>query len=188
MMKLIFINKMKNEKGMSHIMLILSIAIIIGAVIGGLYFAKKEYDKYKLESLKTNMVTLQAKIKVLADEVAIKKEGVEYVGKKLSDNLEDEDVKMLIDKNVIVNAENEEQEEEETKEESEANYEGYYILEVEDISKLGLSSVWASKVIVNYNTHEIIYAKRDGLFWQQSAKGDTPVIYSLNKSEFQIIY
>ena len=185
MLKLVFKNKMKNEKGMSHIMLLLSIIIIIGAAIGGMYFAKKEYEKYKLESLKTNMVTLQAKIKVLADEVSIKKEGVSYIGKALSENLEDEDVKMLIDKNVIVNTENEE---DETQEESKANYEGYYILEAEDISKLGLSSAWASKVIVNYKTYEIIYAKRDGLFWQQSAKGDTPIIYSLNKNEFQIIY
>lgn len=141
-------------------MLLLSIVIIIGAAVGGLYFAKKEYDKYKLESLKTNMVTLQAKIKVLADEVAIKKEGVEYVGKKISENLEDEDVKALIEKGVIGNVQETEQEAESSTEEEidyEKLYAGYYILEREDLAKLGASNLGVSKIIVNYNTYEIIY-------------------------------
>lgn len=124
-------------------MVALSIVLLIATVIGALYFAKEKYSKYKLETLKTNLVTLQVKVKVLAEEVNIKKEGVSYIGKKLSENLEDEDVKRLIDNKVI-------------SEESE-NYEEYYILDVEDLKKLKFNNSSINKVVVNYKTYEIIY-------------------------------
>lgn len=149
---------MNNEKGMSHIMVVLSIVLLIAVVIGALYFAKEEYIKYKLESLKTNLVTLQVKIKVLSEEVSIKKEGVSYIGKKLSENLEDEDVKNLIDKKVIL--------------EEDENYEEYYVLEVEDLSKLKFSNPSINKVIVNYKTYEIIYVNgfeiKDNIYYKLS--------------------
>ena len=134
---------MKNEKGMSLIMVVLSIILIVAAIIGVLYFAREEYIKYKLETLKTNMVTIQVKVKVLSEEVNAKKEGVSYIGQKLSENIEDEDVKNLIDKNIIS------QEDE--------NYEEFYILNEEDLTKLKFSNSSIKKVIVNYKTYEIIY-------------------------------
>ena len=124
-------------------MVVLSIILLVGAIICALYFAKEEYLKYKLESLKTNLVTLQVKVKVLAEEVNIQKEGVSYIGKKLSENLEAEDIKALIDKNVIS------QEDE--------NYEEYYILETEDLEEINFINASINKVIVNYKTYEIIY-------------------------------
>ena len=134
--------KIKGQRGMSHIMVLLSIIIIIAAICAGIYYAKEKYEEEKIETLKTNMVTLQAKIKIISDEISIKKEGITYIGKKLSENLEDSDVKKIIQKNIIS--------------EEDENFSEYYILENEDFVALKLLKYPINKIIVNYKTYEII--------------------------------
>jgi len=136
---------MKSEKGMTYIMMLLCIVIII-VIIGGIsYFAQEKYQEEELETLKTDLITLQGKIRILSQEVTMKKEAVSYIGKSLSEDLEDESIKKLIDEKVIT-SESEE-------------YKEYYILEGEDFKNLGLEDYNIEKVIVNYITCEIIYPK-----------------------------
>ena len=130
---------MKSENGMSHIMLLLCIILMILAIGAIIYFTQIKYEEEKIETIKTDMLMIQGKIRILSEEVIMKKEGSDYKGKKVIDNLEDEIVKKLIDSNVITQDEN------------------YYILEAEDIKQLGLMNNKIEKVIVNYETCEVIY-------------------------------
>jgi len=135
---------MEKEDGMSHVTVFFSIVIMIGILIGGFFLIKNIYNNEKLETLKTNLVTLQAKVKVTAEEVVVKKEGVTYIGRKVSDILEDETIKSVIEKGIISS--------------EEENFEGYYLLESkEDYSKLKVKNLNDKKTIVNYITFEIIY-------------------------------
>lgn len=134
---------MKSQKGMSYIMMLLCIVAIIALIGGIIYFTQKKYEEEKLETLKTDLITLQGKIRILSQEVNMKKEGINYIGKSLSENLEEESVKKLID-NGIITSDN-------------AEYKEYFILEGEDFKALGLEDYNLSKLIVNYTTCEIIY-------------------------------
>lgn len=130
---------MKKQNGMSYIMLLLCIVLIIVGIGVIMHFIQKEYEEEKIETIKTEMLMLQGKIRILSEEVTMKKEGSSYIGKKVIDNLEDETVKKLIDGNVITQDEN------------------YYILEREDFEQLGLTDYKIEKIIVNYKTCEIIH-------------------------------
>lgn len=137
------VSKMKSEKGMSCIMMLLCVIIIIGFIWGIIYFTQMKYKEEKLETLKTDLLTIQGKVRILSQEVTIKKEGINYIGKKLSDNLEDESIKKLISENVITS--------------EDGQYSEYYILEGEEFDNIGLEIFDIQRVIVNYNTCEIIY-------------------------------
>lgn len=137
------VSKMKSEKGMSCIMMLLCIIVIIAFIWGIVYFTQIKYEEEKIETLKTDLLTLQSKVRILSEEVTMKKEGVSYIGKKLSENLEDESVKKLINENIIASEDGE--------------YAEYYILEGEDFNALGLENYDIQRVIVNYSTCEIIY-------------------------------
>lgn len=139
---------MKSEKGMGCIMMFLCIAIIIALIWGIVYFTQMKYEEEQIETLKTNLLTLQSKVRILSEEVTMKKEGVSYTGKKLSENLEDECIKKLIEDNIITS--------------EDEQYAEYYILESEDFKSLGLENYDIQKVIVNYLTCEIIYP--DGFY------------------------
>lgn len=134
---------MKSQKGMSYIMMLLCIVAIIALIGGIIYFTQKKYEEEKLETLKTDLITLQGKIRILSQEVNMKKEGISYMGKSVAENLEEESVKKLINEGVITSENGE--------------YKEYYILEGEDFKALGLENYNLSKVIVNYTTCEIIY-------------------------------
>lgn len=134
---------MKSEKGMSYIMMLLCIIVIIAFIWGMVYFTQMKYEEEKIETLKTNLLTIQSKVRIVSQEVTIKKEGVNYIGKKLSENLEEESIKRLIDENIIISEDGE--------------YTAYYILEREEINELGLEESEIQRVIVNYSTCEIIY-------------------------------
>ena len=118
-----------NQKGLSHIGMIIAIAIIILLVIFGVIFAK---DKI------TDMLLIQAKCQVIKDEYILKKDEGLYKGKKLS---EDKQVgNGLVD-------------------ESDANYDKYYILEKSNLEEMGLEKIKLEdneKYIVNYETLEVI--------------------------------
>lgn len=134
---------MKSEKGMSCIMMLLCIIVIIAFIWGIVYFTQMKYEEEKIETLKTNLITLQGKVRILSQEVTMKKEGISYIGKNLSENLEDESIKKLIDENIIIS--------------EDGQYTEYYILEGEDFNVLGLENYDIQKAIVNYSTCEIIY-------------------------------
>ena len=136
---------MKKENGMSHITLIFWIAIILVVCVMGTKILLKETENRQVENLTTDMLLLQGKIKVIAQANEMNKEEHPLIGRKLTENLEDEKVKYLIDNKVIT-------------EEGEA-LENYYIIDSENLKSLNLEdNLNGEYYIVNYKTYEIIHS------------------------------
>ena len=140
---------MRDEKGITFVNLALVIAIVIVIVIGIVVTAKKKVENVGLIDLKTDMLLIQGKIKLLNDNVLIKKEGAELIGTNMSENSENESVKAILDKKVISSEED--------------DYNGYYMLSQEDLEKLELAEDISmeedNEIVVNYATGEVIYLK-----------------------------
>ena len=92
------------------------------------------------------MLLVQGKIKVIEQENEMNKEENPLKGLKVSENLEDEKIKSLIE-NKVINAEDE-------------NFDKYYIINSETLNELKLQdNLKGEYYIVNYKTYEIIYSK-----------------------------
>ena len=137
---------MKSQKGMGHLMLIICIAIIILFVLGCIYVVKESIEKEKIETFQTNMLLIQGKVKVISQEATIQKNEELLIGRKVGDNIEDEQIKKLLDNQVIS--------------QEETNFSKYYILEKSHLEEIGLSNIELKEgyYIVNYDTDEIIYS------------------------------
>lgn len=140
---------MKSERGITFLNLTIVIGIVIVVVMGITAIAKRKVKNVGLVDLKTDMLLIQGKIKLLNDNVIIKKEGAELVGTNMSENPDNEETKEILENN-IVSVED-------------ANYNGYYILSQEDLEKLELAEeinlTEENKIVVNYATGEVIYTK-----------------------------
>lgn len=135
---------MKNNKGRSHILLsICTIIIILVTIIGVRTFIKQK-SNMEIEDISTDMLILKGKVQVISQENIIKKDERPLVGKKLSENLENEKVKNLIDQGII--------------KEDEEDFESYYIIDEENMQELNLKNNLeeGNFYIVNYTTYEII--------------------------------
>lgn len=122
------------------------ILLIIAIVIGVVYYLKNEYNIEQLETLKTNMLLIEGKTKIVAEKVKIKEKDATYVGTKIEKETEDEVIKNLQEKGIIdLNAEDV----------------NYYILEQSHLEELGLSNIKLEEgyYIVEYSSNEIIYSE-----------------------------
>lgn len=151
---------MKKEYILTYLKIGFFILIIAGIVWGGAYYIKNQYEEEKWETTKTNMLLINAKIKILEEKVKIKEKGVSYIGTKISEMQEDESVKKL-QENKIIEIESKEHE--------------YYVLNYQDLEKLSLNEIKPENgyYIVDYKTGEVIYSDgikdKDGnIFYQLS--------------------
>lgn len=139
------------------ILLICAIAITVG------YYVKDEYDVEKLETIKTNMLLIEAKTKIIAEKVKIEEEGAKYIGEEIKKDTQDEKILELQEKEIInINSKKKK----------------YYKLNKENLVELGLENIALDNeyYIVEYNINEIIYP--NGV---QDENGN--ILYKL--SEFQ---
>lgn len=122
---------------------ILFIILVIGIIIYGvLKYAKKEVDSEQFETIKTDMLLIEAKTSIVAQKVKIKEKDAKYIGNKI-ENDENEDIKKLEENGII-----------ELKKEN-----NYYILDDNNLDELELSvrNQKQGNYIVEYNSNEIIY-------------------------------
>lgn len=122
---------------------ILFIILVIGIIIYGvLKYAKKEVDSEQFETIKTDMLLIEAKTSIVAQKVKIKEKNAKYIGNKI-ENDENEDIKKLEENGII-----------ELKKEN-----NYYILDDNNLDELELSvrNQKQGNYIVEYNSNEIIY-------------------------------
>lgn len=122
---------------------ILFIILVIGIIIYGvLKYAKKEVDSEQFETIKTDMLLIEAKTSIVAQKVKIKEKDAKYIGNKI-ENDENEDIKKLEQHGII-----------ELKKEN-----NYYILDDNNLDELELSvrNQKQGNYIVEYNSNEIIY-------------------------------
>lgn len=136
---------MKNNNGMGIIQLMIIIVVIVLIIATGIYFAKKQYTEARVQTIKTDMLQVQWKLKDYMDKQTVKGEEKQYLGTKISEMNEDILIEDFLAKNVI----------------SEEEYEQYYVLKDEDLAKatLEITNYEASYFLVNYDTYEIIVTK-----------------------------
>lgn len=146
---------------------ILFIVLLLIAIIYGIgYFFKTEYDDEKFETIKTDMLLIEAKTKIIGEKVKIKETDATYVGKKIEEVKEEDTIKQLQEKGII---------------NLDEKKNVYYILEKSHLEELGLTTINLEEgyYIVEYSNNEIIYTK--GV---QDKNGNT--LYKLSDIEGQL--
>ena len=107
-------------------------------------FVELQYKNEESETIKTNMLAIQGKAKIIAEEEkALKKE---LAGIKISDKKEEENIKKLLEQQNITIDENSK----------------YYVLDKENLKEIGLGNIELESdqyYIVNYDNLEILYTK-----------------------------
>ena len=130
---------MKNQKGITLVML--AVTIVIMAILAGVTVnvGSDIIKQAKIQTLNTNMLLLQAKVKTISEEASFNKNTDNYKGSKITSN---EKINNLKEKGVIENPEQ------------------CYLLSKDDLNALGLEKVDIHDgYIVNYETEEIIYVR-----------------------------
>lgn len=133
---------MRSNKGMGLILLIIIIAIILSIIAVSIYFIKLKYNEARVETIKTDMLQVQWKVKKYMDDQTVNGEEKQYLGTKIIDMQEDTLVQDFISKNII----------------SEEEYEKYYVLKDEELAQatLEITNYEGSYYLINYETYEVI--------------------------------
>lgn len=132
---------MKNQNGMGNITLIICIVIIAIIIINVVNFVQKKIEKENLETVRTDMISIQTKVKIIADSNEMNKDENTLKGILISES-DDERINKLKELGIIP------QDEEQVK--------NYYVLDREVLNEMKLTKVILDKVIVNYSDDEII--------------------------------
>ena len=135
---------MKKENGLTHMTTIFLVIIILVLILVAVRFVELQYKNEESETIKTNMLAIQGKAKIIAEEEkALKKE---LAGIKISDKKEEENIKKLLEQQNITIDENSK----------------YYVLDKENLKEIGLGNIELESdqyYIVNYDNLEILYTK-----------------------------
>lgn len=136
---------LKKQNGMGYIQVILITILIILLVAGAVYFIRVNLNDRYIETIKTNMLLIQWKIKNYAGVKTVSGEEPAKIGTVVSEMQQDEIIAPILEKNVI----------------SKEEYEKYYVLKDSDLAELGaeVTNEEDSYYIVNYETNEIIITK-----------------------------
>ena len=146
----------------TYIKIFLVIAIIGVIIFFGIKFFNKEYDKEEFETVKTNMLLIQAKTELIAQKVDIEEQGAKYIGTKISDKKEDERIKKLIDNKVI---------------DIDSDKSNYYCIDNNNLNELGLNDVKIEDYyIIDYKKNDVIY-----IYGIKDSKGN--IVYKLSEME-----
>lgn len=136
---------MKKNKGMGMIQLIIMLLFIALIVVTIIYFVGEKYHEAKVETIKTDMLQVQWKIKDYMDTKTVKGEEKQYLGTKISEMKDDILLKDIFENNIV----------------SEEEYEKYYALKDENLATAGLeiTNYPDSYFLINYETYEVIVTK-----------------------------
>ena len=149
----------------TYIKLMIGIIIIVLVIVIGMGFIRKEYSAQMIKDIRTDMLLIQAKTKIVGEKVRIKENNANYIGTKVENESQDEVILKLKEKGIL---------------DFSVKENNYYILNKEDLEKLDLNSIKLNEgfFIVEYTSNEIIYS--NGI---QDKNGN--VLYKL--SDFEII-
>ena len=138
--------KIKNEKGISMITLVITIVLLIILTAVGVEEVGDILDEVNKETICTDMLLIQAKAKVLNEKANFNKDETILMGQKLSEVTGNTEVEALKTNGIIS--------------ETEENYSKYYIWDKQTVEELtlGLENYEDTQIyIVNYATEEVIY-------------------------------
>ena len=136
---------MKKNEGMGMIQLAVMVIFIVLIVATSVYFVRMKYHEARIETIKTDMLQVQWKIKDYMDKQTVKGEEKQYLGTKLSEMTSDSLLQDLFSSNILV----------------EQEYEKYYVLKDGELATAGLeiTNYKDSYFIINYETYEVIISK-----------------------------
>lgn len=160
---------MRRNKGMGMIQLIimiLFIALIIATII---YFVRMKYHEVRVETIKTDMLQVQWKMKDYMDTKTVKGEEKQYLGTKISEMKEDILLKNFFENNIV----------------PEEEYEKYYVLKDENLATAGLeiTNYPDSYFLINYETYEVIVTKGCNYSKEETLYKLTDIINKSNEEE-----
>lgn len=138
---------MKSEKGMTLITTAVLVVVIAALVSAVIYYARIAIAKEELESLKTDMLLVQAKVKKITGEYTLEQKGELLKGTKIDEMAENATIQNFLEKEII-------DVEEENKK--------YYVLDKQNLEELDLQKVKLkedSYYIVEYTSNEVYYTK-----------------------------
>lgn len=128
--------EMKREYGITTIKLILIIVLIIIIFCGGFFLLHKLWKVHNIKNLKTDLLYIQAKGKVIKDK-HILNENDELMGEKIEEYPENEEVNKIISES-----------------------DKWYELDQKDLEQMGKGNLKSEDgYIINYDTEDVIYAK-----------------------------
>lgn len=137
---------MKLESGISYtkLLIIFAIVIVIGIIIAT--YIMGVFKENSLEDIKTNMLLIQTKIKVIKGDSDISGDAGSLKGTKLSAPDQPAEIQNFLGKGLV----------------NQEEYDYYYILNQQCLNEIGLGEVKLENgdyYIVNYTTYEVIYTK-----------------------------
>lgn len=138
---------MPRTRGVPYIVWILAIIIIIIIGVYSIHFGLNQLKSERIETVKTDLLIIQSKIKLIYDDYQVDKKPEILKGIKMQENVEDELVKEVLEKNLV--------------DENEENYEWFYILNSDIINEIEISNLVEDNdyIIVNYVSKEIVLQK-----------------------------
>lgn len=180
---------MKKENGIGMVAVILCIIIIIAVITTIVIIIKGIYKDIDEKNIKANMLLIQGKCKVIQDNSLVKKNQDDYVGTKLSEfkdiddigeanneNKDEQEQEQNDEQNSETNSE-ENKSENENKDENKkegiieqfkkidllpvSDFDKYYVLTDDDLQKLNLDfkNEEGAYYLINYETSEVIITK-----------------------------
>ena len=137
---------MKSENGISYtkLLIIFAIIIVIGIIFGT--YIMGIFRGNNLEDIKTDMLLIQTKVKVLKGDSDITGDASVLKGVKLSAPEQPAEIQQFMNKGII----------------GQEEYDYYYVVNQEVLNEIGLSEIKLENgeyFIVNYNTYEVIYTE-----------------------------
>jgi len=138
---------MRSEKGMTLLTTGVLVIVIAALVFAVVYYIRIEYAKQNLETLKTDMLLVQAKVKIISGEYTLNKKVEELKGSKIADMKETEGIKQFLEKGII---------------DIEEKGKLYYVFNKEDLNELELNKLELEEntyYIVEYTTNGVYYTK-----------------------------
>ena len=137
---------LKNEKGISFIALIIILVIIIGLVAIGIHYGKKQIETVDFETIKTDMISIKGKIKIISEKNSINSKDTSLQGIPL--NLENNETGYEISEELKTKL-------------AGLKKAKLYIIDQDTLNNNGLGSIKSSNTkfyIVDYTSCEVYYS------------------------------
>ena len=136
---------MNTEKGMGIIEIIISVLVIVAIAIFAYNFVVNTADEQKIEDIRTNMLLIQGRCKILQETTKVNNNQEGLKGRKLSEIQDDRIISEFLNRNII----------------DSTNLDKYYALSNDDLTsmELDIQNEENSYYVVNYEDNTVYITK-----------------------------
>jgi len=131
-----------NEKGITLVTLVITMIVLVILASVTIYTGSNIIKQAQLQTINTNIMLIQAKVKTISEQAKFNKNTSGYQGYVVTDVTGNEKIQKLVSDGVIDDASK------------------YYVLWQEHLNDMGLEKVDVEDgYVVNYDTEVVIYVK-----------------------------